>query len=248
MVRQYHILNGDALRAQFQEEIEGKIIVIRECLVDGPVAGEHLPDFLANRAEFLSTTYGGSTADYMQKVAVELERINRIDNATIHLWFEDDLFCQVNFWFLCHYLHQKGGHNQLFLVRPPEHTRYGFGGLNSEELRHLLDHKLALLDLELLAELWPAYQQDELDQLKNIALRLKSKYPFILDAVQAHLDRIPTETSQGKPIRVLKDIIRDLGTDDFEKIFQEFTKRAPIYGFGDVQVKKLYDKIVDHSQ
>jgi len=37
--KQYHILNGDALKEQFPDRIKGKIIIARECLVDGNVTG-----------------------------------------------------------------------------------------------------------------------------------------------------------------------------------------------------------------
>ncbi|WP_211277476.1 hypothetical protein [Nonlabens spongiae] len=44
----YHILNGDALKEQFPKTIPGKIIVGRECLVDGPVQGDSLSAFLSS--------------------------------------------------------------------------------------------------------------------------------------------------------------------------------------------------------
>ncbi len=40
MRKQYHILNGDSLKEQFPENIQGDIIVARECLVDGNVKGK----------------------------------------------------------------------------------------------------------------------------------------------------------------------------------------------------------------
>ena len=40
----FHVLNGDALKEQFPPTITGDIIVIRECLVDGPVTGNNVDD------------------------------------------------------------------------------------------------------------------------------------------------------------------------------------------------------------
>ena len=31
---------------------------------------------------------------------------------------------------------------------------------------------------------------------------------------------------------------------DFKTVFKEFTAREGIYGFGDVQVRKIYDKVM----
>ncbi|GJM35445.1 MAG: hypothetical protein DHS20C18_44460 [Saprospiraceae bacterium] len=43
--KQYHILNGDSLKEQFPENIQGEIIIARECLVDGSVKGRTLVEF-----------------------------------------------------------------------------------------------------------------------------------------------------------------------------------------------------------
>ncbi|MBN3565020.1 hypothetical protein, partial [Aliamphritea spongicola] len=56
-------------------------------------------------------------------------------------------------------------------------------------------------------------------------------------------DRIPHGEYPGKPKATIIQIIKDLGVDDFPKVFREFRNRIPIYGYGDVQVKRLYDEI-----
>lgn len=57
MASEYHIFNGDQLLAQLSPEITGTHIVIRECLMDGPVAADTLHDFYKMRARFLTTKY-----------------------------------------------------------------------------------------------------------------------------------------------------------------------------------------------
>ena len=37
MRKQYHILNCDSLKEQFPENIQGELLVARECLADGNV-------------------------------------------------------------------------------------------------------------------------------------------------------------------------------------------------------------------
>jgi hypothetical protein len=37
----------------------------------------------------------------------------------------------------------------------------------------------------------------------------------------------------------------ELGTTDFGLIFKEFNKREAIYGFGDLQVKRLLDGLLN---
>jgi hypothetical protein len=37
--------------------------------------------------------------------------------------------------------------------------------------------------------------------------------------------------------------MEDLETDEFGPVFKEFNKRESIYGFGDLQVKRIFDEI-----
>ena len=140
MRKQYHILNGDSLKEQFPENIQGEILVARECLVDGYVNGNSLTDFFKVRAEFIRNNYDGyKEQDYFEKTVSEFNKIQNIpDNVDINLWFEDDLFCQVNFWFVINLLIKSNQNNQLFLIRPKSHSQYGFGGLLKSELNSFL--------------------------------------------------------------------------------------------------------------
>lgn len=97
MRKQIHILNGDSLKEQFQDEIQGDLIVMRECLVDGNTEGESLDELYKTRAHFISDSYGDFTPDdYFKKTVSEFEKIQSIQaNSDINLWFEDELFCQV---------------------------------------------------------------------------------------------------------------------------------------------------------
>ncbi len=246
----YHILNGDALKKQFPQTIPGKVIVARECLVDGPVQGGNLSEFFKVRAQFISENYAGFTEqDYFQETVPEFLKIQNIpEQAAVHLWFEDDLFCQVNFWFVIHLLRQSHRDRQLFLVRPPKHKPYGFGGLSTAELVEAFENRTALTALDDLALLWELYQKNDLENLLNTTQGLKKQYPFIPAAVKAHIERIPTLENPGRPTQSLIQIMNDFNTTDFGTVFKEFCKREPIYGFGDLQVKTLLDAIVDQRE
>ena len=245
MRKQYHILNGDSLKEQFPETIPGEIIVARECLVDGNVNGSSLNDLFKVRAEFISKSYDGyKEQDYFEKTVPEFQKIQKIpDNVDINLWFEDDLFCQVNFWFVIHLLIKSNQNNQLFLIRPKSHNQYGFGGLLKPELVSIFKNRLQLSELDKLALLWGFYQINNTEKLIETSRQLKNLYPFIFNAVVAHIERIPTSGNMGRPSQSLVQIIEELNTDEFGAIFKEFSKREPIYGFGDLQVKRLLDEI-----
>lgn len=244
MKKIYHILNGDALKEQFPKKIEGEIIVARECLVDGKVESEGLEGLFEVRAQFISENYNGSVSDYYTQTVSEFEKIKNIPaKSEVNLWFEDDLFCQVNFWFVAHLIFHHLKEVEVFLVRPEVHTSFGFGGLSQDELAQVLRDKVMLKELDKIASLWNYYKNDEQERLLKVVNDLKDAYPFMVTAVKAHIERIPTKESPGRPTQVLIQIMRELKTTEFAPVFREFNKRESIYGFGDLQVKKLFDKI-----
>ncbi|MEM6380731.1 MAG: DUF1835 domain-containing protein [Bacteroidota bacterium] len=249
MDKVYHILNGDALKEQFQPLIAGVQIVARECLVDGPVVGGNLEELFQTRAQFLSRHYPPTTEQaYYEQTVSEFAKIQKIEeDAVINLWFEDDLFCQVNFWFVAYLLNQSEYQNEVYLVRPPQHTSYGFGGLNEAELTTAYDQKVPLAELATIGSLWAAYQKEDLSSLKQIALTLTDKFPFILEAVEAHIERIPGKDNLGRPSQALLAIMQELNTEAFGPVFKAFSQRESIYGFGDLQVKRLYDDLLGQS-
>ena len=247
MQNQYHILNGDALKMQFPSSISGKILVMKECLIDGDVRGKTLSEFYQNRATYLSKTYKGST-NYFQKVVPEFQKMMTIpDGCTINLWFEYDLFCQVNLWFVLYLL--KKHTNSMFLILPNSKSPYGFGEMNKTELKVAYEKKLGitLSERDLLNQLWKYYQQNNIEQLLSISAELGSKYQFLIPAIKAHQARLPNKNQLGRPKVAILEIMKDLGTKDFGLVFREFCKREGIYGFGDLQVKRIFDEVIHLS-
>jgi hypothetical protein len=249
MNKAYHILNGDALKERFPDKLNGKIIVARECLVDGPAEGDTPEALYKTRAAFLAGYYGEySPADYHQDSAAEFEKIRQIPpHSAVYLWFEDDLFCQVNLWFVANLLHQNASIAKVWLVRPPVHTPYGFGGLSEAGLLSAYENRMAIADLQVFVRLWHAYKSQNTDRMLDLAIQGEAAYPFLRPAVQAHLDRIPTPHSPGRPLEALEAIMAELGTEAFVPVFKAFCQRESIYGFGDLQVQRLLEKLKKDS-
>lgn len=246
MKKQYHILNGSALENQFPKQIEGALIVTKECFVDGSVDGNTLEELFATRALYLSKAYGGTEKDYYHKVVSEFNKMQDIsENSDIHFWFEDDLFCQVNFWFVLHFLKEQISFSTFYLIRPTTDLQFGFGGMNTNDLIKAYEKKtkIEIADLYQLSQLWKYYQENDLDKISNIANSLKTKYPFLIPALQAHKERIPQQNKLTRPQQSLMNIINELETKNFDLVFREFSKRESIYGFGDLQVKRLFDEL-----
>jgi len=245
-MKEFHILNGDALKDQFPDSLNGELIVARECLVDGDVSANSLDQLFELRAEYLSITYPSDIEFYHQEVIPEFNKIISLpEHSVIHLWFEDDLFCQVNLWFVSHLIHNFVTPSQVFLVRPHTDIRYGFGGLNSDGLANVYKSKVQLSDNEvkLFSSLWELYQNQSHAEILSMAVKHSKEFPFLEDAAKANIERFPNDGSLGRPEQTLLDIMKETDSNEFGPVFREFHKKESIYGFGDLQVKRLFDKL-----
>jgi len=242
MKQQFYILNGDALLNQLGEEIPGEKIVLRETMIDGPLDGATLSDFYETRSTFMFDKYHlPSKSEYDKKSVAEFDKIRNIPHESdINLWFEDDLFCQTNFWFTTHLLISFKCKNPVYLVRPNKGNEYSFGMMSINELKESLTNKIRITQNELIEfqKLWKYYCTNSSSQMLPIAEKLQAKFPFLVPAIRANMNKLA-----GEPQKVAEGIIKELNTTDFKMIFQEFCKRQPIYGFGDVQFKIILSNL-----
>ena len=242
----YHVLNGDALKAQFPSALSGEQIVARECLVDGPVEATDTASFWKMRASFMAEHYGTPKSDYEQKSVVELTRLSSIEpDAEVNLWFEEDLFCQVNMWFVVARLLELKCDGNVYWVRPEANNWLGFGGADTQQLMTFYQQRIPLNDEELsgLAAMWRAYQGNNNSDLNRLANHLSGTFSQLPEVVKAHIDRHPA-TGPGRPQQRLVEIMESQNTRDFATVFTAFSKTEGIYGFGDMQVKRLLDELI----
>ena len=246
----YNILNGDALAFSFPDAgIEGDIVVMREALIDGDLTGNNLNEFWQSRAKYHDST----EAQYYSDVVKEFEKIiNAPNNSEFNLWFEFDLFCQVNMWFVISIINsllikkKVYAVNTSYLDKTSKQYWNGFGSANSSELRICFADRILLnnVDLQLAEDLWTAYKTGNLNELTRLATKQPSAFPNLQEVVKAHVDRFPKE-GKGRPEKTIEDITKNISTD-FDKVLKEFWNKESIYGFGDTQVKHLYDKVMHH--
>ncbi len=241
-MKEIHILNGDMLMEQFpQDQIPGEVLVARECLIEGPTDSRDLQEFYQLRTDFIKQTYG---MPYDSAIK-EFDKINALSGREVNLWFEEDLFCQANLWFVCSLLYLNKVN--VFLVMPKDSLRYGFGGLNQEQLVLAYSNRIALTQVNVnqFALLWFAYRNNHIERLLKLGVQMHSEFPFVMKAIAAHFDRLPSDGKPGLPEQIIRDIMQEKTTQDFGAVFREFCERAPIYGFGDSQVKRIFDSILN---
>jgi hypothetical protein len=238
----YHILNGDALASILPDIILGERIIFRECLIDGPVMPTPTQELWEVRAEFINNNYPGSDKiDYRKYSYEELLKIKSIPtDSQIYLWFEEDLFCQVNLWFVLNYL--KSHPADVYLVLPNPDSPYNFSALSRKELElSFQDHAHVLIprEREVMGTLWLHFQSGDVFEASKIANQFTERFPFLKPAVDAWRNMLPIGDSPGKPKAKLLEISKTGAGKNFTTLFREFQKELPEYGFGDVQVKRM---------
>jgi hypothetical protein len=241
-----HILAGDCLVAPFQDSgIEGAIIINRECLIDGPVGSKELREFWQIRADYIKTTYGEAKAHYYKRVAGEYEKIlNLSAEEDLYLWFEFDLFCQINMWFVLSLLAQtaiRNIHRVSPTVRMERHLWAGFGNLTTADFKECFENSVEFTEKDILigARLWDAYQSGDLKGLAELSNMVSACFPYLREVCDAEIER----KKNGRPETTLRRIMKN-GFTDFNEIFAKFRAEEGIYGFGDWQVRTLYEKLM----
>ncbi len=234
----YHVLNGDALGDRFPEQIEGKKIILRECFCYGPLKLD--PEELWSiREEFLESLQ--SEISYADYVIPELKKLDLIkEDDQVICWFEEDLFCQANFWFTINRLSKRT--KNISFVLPYSDPVYGFSALNPAELIKAQETALTLNQdqIESLSRLWKAFVSNIVEIGMAIAESNQDSLPFLMEAVIAWKVSTPQGSPDSHPIQALREISNELGTEEFRKIYPVFHKRYPIYGYGDLIVEDLW--------
>ena len=246
-MEEFHILNGDCLAEQLAGVmLPGSFIVCRECLVDGPVNSNSLDDFFRMRAGYISGMTGLSQEEYYNKSEKEFQKILALpDNSKIFLWFENDLFCQVNLWFVLSLLQDRVPQN-LFRVFPQiengQDKWKGFGIATSGSLNEAYKNAVHfnVADLQFGKLLWEAYCNNDLNILQKLGKIKSELFRDLEPVIAAHVERFSVP---GRPERIVKEIISG-GTMDFNEVMTEFSKREGVYGFSDLQIKNMWNKMM----
>lgn len=230
-----HVLPGDSLTERFKQTgIEGEIAVCRECLIEGDVKADSLDEFWTVRASFLGRTYGETDHSYVENVAAELKKLQELHTGDeVNLWFEHELFCQANMWFCLSLLGETKAN--VFRIEPLNAEVWkGFGNLEAEELTACFSvrKQLSPSDIELGGNLWKAYQNSNHAKLLRLSKTGSDRFPYLEEVCRAETEKAT------RPLQILADI-KETGISEFPEIFEEFSSRAGVYGFGDSQVKRL---------
>ena len=241
---QIHILNGDALKDQLGQKFQ-PYIVFRECMIDGPKESIEFELFWRERALFFQNFYQVSHDEYFDKARKELERLLEPSQITeINLWFEFDLFCLSNLWFLVQWLNQHRSLSKIFWVYPTHYKWSGFGSMTGEQFQLAFDQRKRLNpdDITFILNTWNAYRTNDLEKINSLVEKLPNSLVTMKEALKAATHFLNL-SSDDHPQNILKGIIKKQISVSFGEIFNEFSSKHGVFGLGDLQIKLLLKKI-----
>jgi hypothetical protein len=200
-----HVANGHCTTRLIDEAgIPGTLSVWADVLHEGPVpAGLSDQELLAVRASYLAETPGAVAAVMADLTAVRLAIGRHESYDEIVLWYEHDLFDQLNLIQVLDWIgHARPAARLVSLIcigSFPGHPRFkGLGELTAYELAPLIDTRenIGAAHYALAERAWSAFRAPDPGQIEQLLQSDTSALPFLAAALQRHLEELPS-TSNG---------------------------------------------------
>jgi hypothetical protein len=248
-----HITNGDSTTNYLKKlNFQGTIVTWREMLCEGKtevkVGSEQ---FWKSRFDFLKQSYNVTKKQFIDLTLKEYRNLcNQKTQEEIVLWFEYDLFCQVNMLAVISWLKRYRKGRKISLVcsgKVKNSTKlYGLAQLSEAQISDQYQHKIMLSidDIEYADYVWQLFCSNNPIQLQNVHQYQPSKtFKYLTDGLLAHLQRFPSIKNGLNTIEnTILDIASNTKISSKNKLAAALLRAENQYGFGDMQyVKKIED-------
>ncbi|WP_224490442.1 DUF1835 domain-containing protein [Robertkochia flava] len=253
MTTPLHITNGDSLTNALQKlDLKGDIVTWREMLCEGKTTIDvGSESFWRQRYEFLHSRYQVSKKKFIDLTLKEYRNLcNHKKQQEIVLWFEDDLFCQVNMLGVLSWLLKHRRDADIFLVKLSKKNKKGqfipLSELSNSELKKCYTKKelLSRDDIEYADFMWQLYCEKNPLRLLNATHQEREAFPFLNPAIHAHCKRFPT-VKNG--LNFLENRMIQLAAEDTyasrEQLIGSILIDQENYGYGDLQYDRMAKRL-----
>lgn len=254
MANTLHIANGDHTAEIIKNTtLEGDVIVWRELLCEGPICNEvGSDDFWKKRYDYFEDEIGISRIDYFDKTIKEILKLTDVPKQTeIVLWFEFDLFCQVNLMALCSFILRNFKKEVTYSLVCTGYLKgkdrlQSLSDFSSSEYIDLYKNRINLskVNLEFADSCWKVYAENDVEKLKEFNFKNR-KFMYLPAAINQHLKRFPTENGLNEIQQKIVEVIslKPLTENEIVRELLIWQQAETVYGFGDLQyfleLKKL---------
>lgn len=213
-------------------------------------------DFWKTRFDFFKSSYKVSKQKFIDYTVKEYRNLcNQKQQDEIVLWFEYDLFCQINMLAVISWLKRYRKGRQISLVCSgkieTQEKLAGLGELSDSQLKKHYKNKVILTqdDIQYADYIWQLYCSDSPLQLENASKSNKNSiFNYLEEAIKSHLLRFPSIKNGLNHIE--NNILKTVKNNQFNTKNQLVTSLIADqknYGFGDTQylnkieqLKKLF--------
>lgn len=254
MEKTLHILNGDSTRELIEKtSLEGAICVWPDVLSDGPT---HLDvgsqEYWKVRTEYMTRAFNVSQADFQAKVVSEFEKIQSFAQyEEVVLWFEYDLFCQINMLAILHWFNQQNRDNiKVSLICVGIEEGYdrlvGLGQLPPERFPELFKRRriMGTQDFIFASDVYEAWCSSDPTDLETYTLLPSNEFPYLADALKSHFRRFPSvQTGLTEIEEELVKLINS-GVQEERRLIGSLLRWQVHYGFGDLQFSQVLNRLL----
>ncbi|MEN8789574.1 MAG: DUF1835 domain-containing protein [Flavobacteriaceae bacterium] len=249
MSSQLHITNGDSFTERLKGlNLKGDIITWREMLCEGKTeTNVGSESFWKTRFDYLHKHYKISKAWFVEKTLKEYRSLcNHKQQDQIILWFEYDLFCQINMLAVLSWLKTHRRYAQISLVCSGDEDEtdkmFGLNDLSDEQLMRLYDNRVQLSqnDIEYADYVWQLYCSDNPIRLENLIDFKNYQFKYLSDAIKTHLKRFPTIKNGLNEVenKILKISLEEKPKSK-SMLLGSILQNQGYYGFGDTQYERI---------
>ena len=241
MPRIHHIASGDSTTALIARAgLPGTRSVWADILHEGPVPARLGHEELCGvRARYLAKAGYGSYEEISASFREWRAPLDRPTYDELVLWFEHDLFDQLNLIQLLDRLLTRPGVAPISIVSidafPGREQFRGMGELEPAEIASLFPARSAVTDpqLELGSRAWAGFRAATVTDLESLLSSDTSALPFLAPALQRHLEEFPSPTTGlSRTEQRLLELVAG-GEHDIRRLFPRMHDHERYFFIGD---------------
>jgi hypothetical protein len=231
---------------------KGRLQVLADPLCMGPVRDLPVAEYLAERSQFISQSFGLPLADMQRRAREEHAGLEALQEGTpVVLWCEADAYDQLFLIRVLATLPPHADHVELIQVdRIPGVDRFiGIGQLAPDVLAWLWPQRRQVTPaaLALARRAWAAYCSDSPQALAEIAHGVHPELPLLAPALLRQLQELPglsdgLSLTERLTLQCLQESPQATGGQVFAELM---SRREPLPYLGDMMFRAILRPLID---
>ena len=249
-----HITNGDSTTKYLQSlQYEGEYITWREMLCEGRTSIDvGSESFWKTRFDFLKSSYKVSKKTFIDFTLKEYRNLCQQKNQKeIVLWFEYDLFCQINMIAIISWIkrYRKGEKVSLVCSGTIEglDKKLALCELSKKQIQEHYKNRIELTqdDIEYADYIWQLYCSDSPLRLESVyKFNPMTPFTYLSEAIETHLKRFPSiENGLNAVENYIIQTANSTKPASKNKLVSNLLKNQNTLGFGDIQYLKKLEQL-----